>query len=815
MFKNYFLITLRNLFKQKGLTVTNVLGLSIGMASALLFMLYAVNEFSFDRFHQHNGRLYQMVNWMQPFGGRTEEAVHNYMPYPVGPALTAEMSGVESTVRMRSGWDESYVRSNGIVQNAKISFADSNFFEVFSFPLLYGNKHVVLDQPHHLVLTEETAIRLFGEKNPTGKTLDIKLEDKFESYQVTGVAVNVPSNSTIKFDILLNFDRLYQTAQGIRSKNSWNSASVQTFVLLQPGSGLATNTAQMEEFYSRHYPDKEAKMRKENVWKGQGPPVSYKLQPFKEIHMGRDKWKGAAEVDPKSIWILLTIAASILIIACINFTTLAIGRSAGRAKEVGVRKVIGGSRRQLVSQFLTEALILSIVSGAIGIILALISLPYFNALADRQIRFSINLYPEIIWLTLAMILIAGLLAGTYPAMVISGFKPLEVLKSKLRLSGSNIFTKSLVTTQFVLSIGLAISTMLVVRQLNYMRNQDPGFNKENVLVVHADQANGKVIYPRFRQLGMDLSGVQNIASGEMSLGEGASWSQVGWNYQGEQKDAYEYFVDHDYVDVMGMELLAGKNFDAQMHGDYVIVNEKFVKSFGWTIQDAVGKPLEGYFDENKENKPLPIIVGVIKDFHFRPFKEEVKPQMFHHYTEDYTVPDQIFVRLHPGELTKTLKELENNWNAIEPVLPFRYSFLDEDLDRFYQSEARLSSIIGWAGGLSIFLACLGLFGLAALTAVNRTKEIGIRKVLGASIGSVINLLSKEFLILVGVSFSIAAPVAYYFVSQWLKGYAYRIEIPWLVFVLAGIAAMVVAFFTVGIQSFRAAMINPVKSLKSE
>ena len=815
MFQNNLKIALRSLLNQKGLSLINMLSLSIGLATFSLFMLYAVNEFSFDRFHENADHIYQAVQWTRQPDKNAEPMVGTYLPLPFGPAIQAELPDVEHSVRFRSAWDENFVRSNGQVNRAKISFADSTFFNVFSFPLKFGAASSALADPYGVVLTEATALRLFGESNPMGKTLEIKLEDKFEPYTVMGVAENVPPNSSIHFDVLGNFTRLYTTDYGKRSVDAWTNYSVQTFLQLRNGSGLAENAQQLQNFYTKHYPNSAADFEKAGYAKADGIPATYRLQPILEMHTGHNKWKGAADANPSSIWMLLGIAAGVLLIACINFTTLAIGRSAGRAREVGVRKVVGGSRSQLVRQFLAEALLLSGISGVVGLALAQLALPYFNEMADRQLQFSLKLYPEIAWLALGLTLLAGLLAGAYPAVVLSGFRPVEVLKSKLRLGGSNFFTKALVTTQFVLSIGLAVATTIIVQQVDYMRSKNPGFQKENVVVVRAQEADAKTVYPLFRQLAVQEPSVAGIASGEMSMGEGAGWSQIGWHYHGEQKNVYQYLVDKEFVEVLGIQLLQGKNFDNQSNSDQVIVNEAFVKAFGWKVDEAVGKTLDGIYEDNPEQKPLPMVVGVMKDINYRSFKEAVAPQMIQLFPDDYVVPNQIFVRLQAGDPTQALAGLAADWKKVEPTLPFKYSFLDEDLDRFYQSEARFGRIIGWAGGLSVFLACLGLLGLAALSTVNRTKEIGVRKVLGASVSSVVGLLSKEFVILVILSLVIASPLAYFFMEKWLQDFAYRIDIQWTVFVLAGVVAVGVAFLTVSFQSIKAALANPVKSLRSE
>jgi putative ABC transport system permease protein len=516
-------------------------------------------------------------------------------------------------------------------------------------------------------------------------------------------------------------------------------------------------------------------------------------------------------VNPKNLWILLAIAFGVLLIACINFTTLAIGRSAGRAKEIGVRKVIGSGKRQLIFQFLAEALFLSVLSAGLGFVLGKLLLPYFNQLAERELSFSFSQYPELIWLLIGLVFLVGLLAGSYPALILSGFKPVEVLKSKVRVGGANIFTKSLVTAQFVLSIGLIISTVIILQQLNYMKDKYPGFNKENIVMIDAEGTSTKKIYPLFKQSLASQPSIAGVTSAELGLGEGTGWSMSGFSYNGVQKNIYEYFVDADYLNVMGLKLAAGRNFDATMSSDTltsVIINESMMNDFGWTLNNAIGQTIKGYSDNL-----TPVVIGVVHNFNFRPLNEKLAPQMFHMF-HDYA-PYKFFVKIRPGNPTVALNAIQKAWAGIVPGYPLKYDFLDESLDRFYKSESKWSSIVGWAGGISIFLACLGLFGLAALAAVNRTREIGIRKVLGASLPGIVQLLSRDFLRLVLIAFVIATPVAWYFMNGWLQDFAYRVSIKWWVFVVTGGMALSIAFITIGMQALRAALANPVKSLRTE
>ncbi len=810
MLRHYIKIAWRSLVKQKGLAFINIAGLSIGLACFILFLLYAVHEFGYDRFHTNAANIYRVYIWYDGVNGN-EPGGSTYLPMPLGPAMKQDLPGVENAIRLREPWGESFVRVDGNVTRSQISFTDPEFFSVFSFPLLQGNTLTALQDLHNVVLTEETAQQLFGSKDPIGKTLDIKVEDEFVPFTVTGVAKNVPSNSTIRFKILGNFNYLPTTKSGAGAVNNWHRSAYQTYVQLKPGSTLPADRAKLFAFRKKYNSDEEAEARKSG-WKGKELPIWYGLQPLQSMHTDLRFEDGAVPpVAAKTIWILLGIAAGVLLIACINFTTLAIGRSAGRSKEIGVRKVIGGTRNSLVFQFFSEAILLTVFSAIIGFILAWFLLPFFNRLSDRELHFSLAQFPELLWLVAGLVLVVGLLAGCYPALVLSGFKPVEVLKTKIKLGGSNLFTRSLVTLQFVLSAGLIISTIIILQQLHFMQSHHPGFDKENVIMVDANEMDTKRIYPLFRQEMSVNPEIAGVAASELGLGEGTGWSMSGFEYNGKHRQVVEYFIDNNYLKVLGMKLLAGRNFDPAIASDTitsVIVNESMVSDFGWTVENAVGQPLKGYSE-----KFTPVVIGVVKNFNYSSFTKKIEPQLFHQFA-DYQ-PYRFFVRIKPGNPAKAIAAIESAWKKIVPSFPLKYSFLDESLNRFYHSEARWSSIVGWAGGISIFLACLGLLGLTMLSIVNRTKEIGIRKVLGATVINITTLLSKDFVKLVLVALVIASPLAWYFMNKWLEGFAYRIQISWLVFLLCGVAAVVIALAVISFQAIKAAVANPVTSLRTE
>jgi putative ABC transport system permease protein len=813
MIKHYFKIATRNLSRQKMLALINVLGLSIGLACFTLFLLYAVHEFSYDRVHKNAASIYRVYNWWNFSADRAGSEPASTTP--LGPAMKQDLPDVQEFVRFQGGWDENIVRVNDKVHRIRLSWADPQLFNVFTFPLISGNAVRSLQDPHNIVITKEKAIQLFGNANVVGQPVEIKMHDQYETFVVAAVAEDIPFNSSVRFDMLGSFNYVLNTEEGKRSSTNWHmTIGISVFVQLRPGSTLPNEQARLSAFRAKYFPDEKDELAKEKLWNGAGQrPVGYGLQPLREVHTGVDVDKWSA-VDPKNIYILIAIAAGVLLMACINFTTLAIGRSAGRAKEVGVRKVIGSRKKQLIFQFLSESLLLSILSALLGLVLAYVLLPLFNRLAEQSLTFSFSQYPEMIWLLCGLVLLVGILSGSYPALVLSRFKPIEVLKNKIRLAGSNLFTKSLVTLQFVLSIGLIITTVIILQQLSHMRKKNLGFNKENVLMIHAGDAETQKIFPLLKQELRSTTSILGMTGSEMGLGAGEG--QMGGGYKfpnGKVEGVIEYPVDPQFKDVMGFQLVAGRWFDDRIASDSVtavVINESMAKALlETTPEKAIGMQLT-----QPKGRGLPkVVIGVTKDFNFEDLKREVRAQLFR-YPANWR-PNKLYVRLRSGDPSAAIAKLEAAWKKLSPDIPFRFDFVDEKFDRFYAGEQRWSNIMAWAGGISIFLACLGLFGLAALAAVNRTKEIGIRKVLGASVANIIQLLSKDFLKLVIIALLIASPIAWFLMNNWLQDYVYRINIGYLVFILSGIFALAIALITIGIQAVRAAMSNPVNALRTE
>lgn len=815
MIRHYFTIAIRNLAKQKILAIINVLGLSIGIACFSLFLLYAVNEFSYDRFHAHADKIYRVHEWMD--GMENRHAGGEAPGYtPLGPAMKQDLPDVVDYVRFETEREEKFVRINNNVTRNRLSFADPGIFKVFSFKLLEGNSSTALTSPGNIVLTKNKANQLFGSTQVVGKRLDIQVEDAFIPFTVGAVCENIPTNSSINFDLLGSYEFLLTTKIGMESRNNWQmQIGSETYVQLRNGSNLPNEPKKLAAFRRKYYPNELKELKDLGLWKGDGPPpLSFNLQPLKSVHTNPKIGGMSDTIDPKIIWILVAIATGVLLIACINFTTLAIGRSVGRANETGVRKVMGSSTRQIVYQFLTESILLSVFSGVLGFFLAKLLLPYFNALSGRSLEFSFSNYPELVWMLAALTLLTGFLAGSYPAYVLSRFKPADVFKSKIRLGGSNIFTRSLVTIQFVLSTGLIICSFIILKQLNHLQSQNLGFEKEHVVVVNAQGTDGKKILPLFRQALQSRPEIRGIAGSNMGLGEGAGLMSTMVNFKGSMKGVVIFPVDAEYLNVMGMKLIAGRNFDNRIPDDVkhsVIVNESFLKVIEMNPGNAIGQEVS---EMQFEKEPVQrTIIGVIKNFNYSPLRQDIRPQMF--FQPEAMSATHFFVKIQRGNPSKSIAAIQEEWKSIVPGIPLAYSFIDDDFDRFYKGEERWGSVAGWAGGISIFLACLGLFGLAALTAANRTKEIGIRKVLGSSVAHLIGLLSKDFLKLVMIALLIASPLSWYIMHQWLQDYVYRTEISWWIFVVAAIITTALAIGTVAFQAVKASFLNPVKCLRSE
>ncbi|MDR3713170.1 MAG: ABC transporter permease [Puia sp.] len=807
MLKSYFLLAWRNLLKQRKLSFISVFGLSLGIACFSLFMLYAINEFNFNGFYKNARNLYLIHTGADSTKGK-EAPVFGSVQAPLAPAMKRDLPGVADVARVIESYNV-FLKINNQAVPEKIAFADPSFLKMFSTKLKQGDRATALQDPHSIIVTEQMAKKLFGTTDAIGKILQIKVDQQFEPFTVTGIEENPPSNASFQFRMLASFDFYASfTTEGKMSVPAWSWFSAETFVQLRPGVDLPEFEKQLFSLRKKYFPQ------------GLGsdlPP--YELESLLKIHTDpRLKGLQTPSVDPKFIWMLLTIAGTVLLIACINFTTLAIGRSAHRTREVGVRKVMGGSKKSLVMQFLTESFFLAAISGILGFLLANLLLPSFNHLSGRTLHFSLSQFPQLAGLSLGLVLLVSIFSGFYPALILSGFNAVDVLKATIKFGGSNFITRSLVTFQFVLSAGLIISAIIIMQQLHFMQSKNPGFDKENVVFVNAmGVPDTRTLFARFKNELADHPEIVSVANSDAGLGKGEARNETTIMHDNKEVFLEQYFIDPGYLATLGMHLVAGRNFNPSIPTDTVnavIINESTLRLLGWTPENAIGRRFKDY---NNMGVQSPVIIGVVADFNFNALNQQVTPQIFHEFPQipQMGTPDYFYVRLSPGDPSKALAAMQAAWKKFAPEYNLRYTFLDEDLNRYYESESRLSNIFGWAGGISIFLACLGLLGLTSLAVVNRTKEIGIRKVLGASVSTLVGLLSKDFIRLVAIAFVIVVPVVGYLMHKWLQDYAYRIHIEWWVFAVTGVSIIVIAFLTVSLQVIKAALANPVNSLRTE
>jgi putative ABC transport system permease protein len=808
MFRNYLKIALRNLWKQRTYAFINVFGLAVGLAFCTLIFLYVREELTYDRFHEKHDRIYRAYRASYDADGSMDRT-DPYLPMPFAPAMAADMPEVEAYVRF---WRQSYfLRRGDDILEERIVHTDPAFFDVFSFPLRRGDPATALVDLNSIVLTEASARKYFGDQDPMGQVLSVRMGEQYQDLVVTGVAADPPGNSSVRFDFLVPFARFVETFDWARERQeSWNASAFLSYVLLKPGATLAGDAERLLQFRWKYYPEEVRERQAAGRWSGEGFPTRYRLQPLGDIHLNTAVSGGlTAPSDPRYAYILAGIALAVLFIACVNFMTLAMGRSARRAREIGVRKVVGAARGQIIMQFWGEALMLCSLALVVGMALADLSLPVFNTLTGKALQLNALYHWSSVLALGGVVLVTGLLAGSYPALVLSGFQPVEALKNRLQLSGSNALTRSLVVGQFALSVFLIISTFVMLDQLDYLQTKNLGFDKEHVVVVELEGADRGLALSRLREAVAQRPDIAGITGSSISFNRG--YARTGFEYEGELKQVFVYRVEQDYVDVMGMKLAAGRNFDPQLATDStqaILVNEALVRDFGWT--DPVGQRLTGLTESTETD---PVVIGVLEDYNFQSLESEVQPMMLN--LAPNARADYALIRINPVDVPATLAYLEATWQSIAPDVPFQHAFLDEDLNAQYRDSERWSRIVGYASFFAILIACMGLFGLTALIVAGRTKEIGIRKVLGASVANVMTLLSRDFVVLVLLGILIAVPAAYFVMQEWLTSFAFRITISPFLYVAAGVLALLVALGTVSVQAVRAALTDPVDTLRYE
>ncbi len=805
MIRNYLKVAIRYLLRHKGYTTINVLGLAIGITCCMLIMLFVRSEWSYDKFHSKSDRIYRA--WVKEHSEGQDDIIDIVTPLPLAGALQTNFAEVESTCRVFNL--STLVKIGERSFSEDIRMVDSSFFKIFDFSLIEGNRENPFPTGNSIILTERTAKKYFGKENPIGKNIELQLANEKVIFSVSGIAKSAPEESSIRYNALISFSN-GKFLFSARAMRAWFNVSPETYVLL----GKTADPNRL----SKKFPS----MVKQNLgedYKEGGYTVS--LQPIKKIHLDTSLPAGIEPTSsPKYSYILLTIGILILLVACVNFITLSVGRSATRAMEIGVRKVLGAERQQLIRQFWGEAVLLTVISVIIGIALSALLVGPFNQITNRQLVLHFDLV--FIGYCILVIIVIGLIAGIYPAVILSGFRPVEVLKGRLKLGNkTGLLRKSLITGQFVISIAIIVCTIVIGGQLNYLRNKDLGYQKEQVVIIPTNKPRlkGMELAELYRAELLKQPQVAGASVSLMSFSE-TPWVNIGYT---DDKNIYRSFqfnaVDPYFLKTMGIKLTAGRDFSADNPADYtssMIVNEALVKQFGW--KNGVGQKLPGRIEQQ--------IIGVVKDFNYQslhtkvgPLAMIIKPDTFFRRINDinFNSPAQprISVRLKAGNLVADLNMLKQVWKTVAPDQEFEYHFLDESVAAQYMAEQRTNSIVKIASALSIFIACMGLFGLATLTVVRRTREIGIRKVMGASVSSIVRLLSKEFVVLVIIAALIAFPLGWWAMNKWLEDFAYRIHIEWWVFAIAGIAALVIALLTVSFQAIKAAIANPVKSLRTE
>lgn len=797
MFRNYLKIAFRHLLQHKTITLINIGGLAIGMACCMLIVLFVQDERSFNNFHTNGKNIYRL-NSVTGVGGRTEYM--SVAQFPAGPALKAELSEVQLAVRMLEQGSFLFTYGDKKFLEEKVAYADPDVFRMFSFPLLAGNKVTALKEPNTIVISESMARKYFGNQDPIGKML--RVEDE-QDCQITGVMKDMPLNSDMRYDMLISFSTF---EKGKNLSNQWfNFTSNYTYVTLPAGISMVKVNRDLEAFADRHVKE---------IATGFSMTFGYQLQPLSHIHLHPDGDGGNAS-RLQVIYIYVAIAIFIILIACINFMNLATARANERSMEVGLRKVMGAARKSLVLQFLSEAVLLTLMAFVFALVIAQILLPAFNNITDKSLYLFGWTHLSLLGILLLVAVFTGLLAGSYPALYLSGFVPMAILKGTFQsLRNKTILRKALVVSQFAIAIILIVSTIVVYRQLRYWQQQNLGLNQEYLLNIYLPGVVDLNKKHLLKQEMQQYPAVKEASLSNMALGRFiTSFNPVG--KEGEDNDkaitAGIITSDFDLVKTLGMTLVKGRDFSGKMGTDSTsafILNEAAVKAMD--LKTPIGSRIEWRPGGNNTRKGE--VIGVVKDFNYETLQQPVKPVIYLVKPERANL---LTLRLQPGAVDKQLAQLNKIWDKLVPAYPFQYSFVGDDLAKQYLNEKRLGTLFGAFAVLSIFIACMGLFGLSILISRQRTKEIGIRKVLGASIGNITALLSKDFLQLVFVALIIATPVAWYLMSKWLQDFAYRISIEWWMFVAAGLCAVVIALFTISFQSVKAALMNPVRSLRTE
>ena len=799
MVKNYFVIAWRNLLKNKTFSLINIAGLSIGLACTMLILLYVKDEISFDKFHTNVNTIYRIVSKSKH--GNVDYK-NSHTGFLQGPQFAKNVPGIESFVRIQSGAED--IKTGTEIQSQELLRVDPGFFSVFSFPLLNGNAATCLSEPNSIVMSEDFAKKHFGTSDAVGKIVMLKDENQFVPFKVTAVAKRCPQNSSIKFEMLLPFKESEAEAQ---NKDNWYNFFLNTFVVLNPKANLPAVEKQMQTFYLQEASETFKEMIKKYSSGADESMGTYFLQSFTDMHMSTElpAQNGLVNAsNPIYSYILSGIALFILLIACINFVNLTIARSLKRTKEIGIRKVIGADRKRLVIQFLGESFLLCLVSFSMALLIVQLILPVFNNLANKALSFSYLCDIKLIAGYVILFVLTALLAGFYPALVLSNYKPIETLYNRINLSGKNYLQKSLVVLQFALASFLIIATFTIYRQFNFLTKTDLGYDDTNIVEVNKQQ----IKHSEANYFKAELLKNPNIT--DVAARNGGYWGTSAKLFN-DSTISFDYeTIDESYIPALKIPLIWGRNFSGSYPSDVtnsILVNESFVKKAGW--KNPIGETVNFFYYNNEIYK----VIGVVKDYHYQALNQKIGPQLF--TMKNGNLFGTFNIKIKPGTATESLKFIQKTFNQTFPLSPWSYIFKDDQRIKDYESEARWKQIIFFSALLTIFISCIGLFGLSVLSAERRTKEIGVRKVLGASVSSIVNALSIDFLKLVLMALIIAIPLAWMAANKWLQNYPYRIIPDWWLFVLASLLVILVALATVITQAVKAAVANPVRSLRTE
>ncbi|HEY5462178.1 MAG TPA: ABC transporter permease [Hanamia sp.] len=805
MLKNYFKIALRNLWKNKGFSALNIIGLATGLAVCLLIVLYVKDELSYDKFNVNANRIYRLD--ADIYFNNTEADMAT-APDPLPTAMVRDYPEVEQMVRVNEQGDILIKKNNQNIQDHHSAFVDSTFFKVFTFPMIAGNPNTALDEPNSIVIDETTAKKYFNSTDVVGKTLYV---DNSTNCKITGVIKDMPKQSSFHFSFL--------RPRG-KANTSWLSNNGTCFIMVRPGVSRQKLQHDVDATVN-NYLSKELESQLHislSDLKNKGNHFIYHLMPLTDIHLHSDK---GYELEPTGdityVYIFSAIALLILLIACVNFMNLSTARSANRAKEVGIRKVAGSLRSNLIIQFLTESVLISFISLLLAILMAAILLPLFNQLAHKQMYVSTLFSTWLLPVMIALVFLVGCVAGSYPAFYLSSFQPIDVLKGKVAKGFKSSWLRNgLVIFQFSISIMLIIGTIVIYNQLDYIRSRKIGYDRDQVLVLHnAYNLNNNI--KTFRNELLNISGVTN-ATITGDLPTGTNYDNEGW-FRDATFDAAKtviltnFYVDENYIPTLGMQMEKGRNFSKDFPSDStgIIINEAAVKVLGFKdpLKESLYRP--NMNNGNITGATAYHIIGVVKDFNYSSMHNKVGPLLI----QEGDNQGSIAMRTNTKNIPSLIDKVESKWNSMAPGQPFNYTFMDADFNRLYTSEQQTGKLFITFAIFAIFIGCLGLFGLVRYAAEQRTKEIGVRKVLGASVGGIVAMLSKDFAKLVLIASVIAFPVAWWAMNKWLQSFAYRIHISWWIFVIAGLTAILIALITVSFQAIKAAIANPVKSLRSE